>query len=95
MNDDVFVAKGYEHIYASSGYRLNLAFCGCLYDVEARAYVLTASYAPELTSELYLHIPCTTKTVILLAINDWFHSSLSPWYNLLAMLVLHAICQSS
>ena len=45
MNDGVFVAKGYEHIYASSGYRLNLAFCGCLNDVEARAYVRRASYA--------------------------------------------------
>ena len=36
--DDVFVAKGYEHIWASSGYRLKWAFCGSLNDVEARAY---------------------------------------------------------
>ena len=46
MNDDVFVAKGYGHIWASSGYRLKWEFCGCLNDVEARAYVRTASYAP-------------------------------------------------
>ena len=46
LNDDVFVTKGYEHIWASSGHRLNWAFCGCLIDVEARAYVRTASYAP-------------------------------------------------
>ena len=37
VNDDVFIAKGYEHIWASSGYRLKWAFCGCLIDVEARA----------------------------------------------------------
>ena len=47
MNDDAFVAKGYEHIWASSGHRLKWAFCGCLNDVEARAYVRTASYAPD------------------------------------------------
>ena len=46
MNDDVFVAKGYEHIWASSGHRLKWPFCGFLIDVEARAYVRTASYAP-------------------------------------------------
>ena len=46
VNDDVFVAKGYEHIWASSGHRLKWVFCGCLIDVEARAYVRTASYAP-------------------------------------------------
>ena len=47
MNDDVFVAKGYEHIWASSGHRLKWIFCGCIIDVEARAYVRTASYAPS------------------------------------------------
>ena len=47
VNDDVFVAKGYGHIWASSGYRLKWTFCGCLNDVEARAYVRTASYAPD------------------------------------------------
>ena len=47
VNGDVFVAKGYEHIWDSSGHRLKLAFCGCLNDVEARAYVRTASYAPD------------------------------------------------
>ena len=46
MNDNVFVAKGYGHIWASSGHRLKRAFCGCLNDVEAHAYVRTASYAP-------------------------------------------------
>ena len=46
MNDGVFVAKGYEHIWASSGPRLKWAFCGCRTDVEARAYVRTAIYAP-------------------------------------------------
>ena len=44
MNDDVFVAKGYEHIWASSGHGLKWAFCGCLNDVEARAYMHMASY---------------------------------------------------
>ena len=46
VNDNVFVAKGYGHIWASSGHRLKWAFCGYLNDVEARAYVRTASYAP-------------------------------------------------
>ena len=46
VNDDVFVAKGYEHIWASSGHRLKWAFCGCRTDVEAHAYVRTASYVP-------------------------------------------------
>ena len=46
VNDDVFVAKGYEHIWASSGHRLKLAFCGCHTDLEARADVPTASQAP-------------------------------------------------
>ena len=46
VNDDVFVAKGYEHMWASSGHRLKWAFCGCRTDVEVRAYVRTASYAP-------------------------------------------------
>ena len=50
VNDDVFVAKGYEHIWASSGQRLKWAFCGCLIDVEASAYVRTASYAPDIYS---------------------------------------------
>ena len=54
MNDDVFVAKGYEHIWASSGHRLKWAFSGSLNDVEARAYVRTASYAPELSSMSYI-----------------------------------------
>ena len=45
MNNDVFVAKGYEHIWVSSGHRLKCAFCGCLIDVEACAYVRSASYA--------------------------------------------------
>ena len=38
VNDDVFVAKGYEHIWASSGHSLKSAFCGCRTDVEAHAY---------------------------------------------------------
>ena len=46
MNGDVFVAKGYEHIWASSGHCLKWAFCGCVIDVESRAYGRTASYAP-------------------------------------------------
>ena len=50
VNDDVFVAKGYEHIWASSGHRLKWAFRGCLNYVEARAYVRTASYAPRCTA---------------------------------------------
>ena len=41
MNDDVYVAKGYEH-----GHRLNWVFRGFLTDVEASAYVRTTSYAP-------------------------------------------------
>ena len=45
-HDDVFVAKGFEHIWASSDHRLKWAFYGWLIDVEARAYVRTASYAP-------------------------------------------------
>ena len=48
MNDDIFVAKGYEHIWASSGHRLKGVVCGCHIDVEARAYVRTACYAPEI-----------------------------------------------
>ena len=47
MNDDVFVAKGYEHIWASSGHRLKWAFGGCRTDVELRVYVRMASYALE------------------------------------------------
>ena len=39
VNGDVFDAKGYGHIWASSGYRLKWEFCGCLNDVDARAYV--------------------------------------------------------
>ena len=46
MIDDIFVAKGFENIWASSDHRLKWAFCGYLVDVEARAYVRTASYAP-------------------------------------------------
>ena len=38
---EVFVAKGYEHIWASSGHHLKWAFCGCLNDLEAHAYVRT------------------------------------------------------
>ena len=56
MNDDIFVAKGYEHIWASSGHRLKWAFRGCLIDVEARAYVRTASYAPASIINLYFNL---------------------------------------
>ena len=43
VNDDVFVAKGYEHIWASSGHCWKWAFCGCRTDLEACANVPTAS----------------------------------------------------
>ena len=55
VNDDAFVAKGYEHIQASSGHRFKWAFCGCLNDVEACVYVRTASYAPVLCNYIFPH----------------------------------------
>ena len=54
MNDDVFVAKGNEHIWASSGHRLKWALCRCLIDVEARAYMRTASYAPAILYDSFV-----------------------------------------
>ena len=63
MNDDAFVAKGYEHIQASSGQRLKWAFRGCLNDVEARAYVRTASYAPDCI-HLHVHLDVLPLTFV-------------------------------
>ena len=57
VNHDVFVAKGYEHIWASSGYCLKWAFFGCRTDVEARAYVRAASYAPA-CAQIYKSVNC-------------------------------------
>ena len=46
------------NIWVSSGHYLKWAFLGCLIDVEARAYVRTASYAPAMkyTNMLFLYI---------------------------------------
>ena len=52
LNYDIFVAKGYEHSWASSGHRLKWAFCGCHIDAEPRPYVRTASYAPASGNQL-------------------------------------------
>ena len=41
-------------MWASSDHRLKWVFCGCHIDVETRAYVRTASYAPGSTYSILL-----------------------------------------
>ena len=61
VNNDVFVAKGYEHIWASSGHRLKLAFCGCRTDVEARVYVRTVAMPLTSLQLEYSHFTLSTQ----------------------------------
>ena len=83
VNDVVFVAKGYEHIWASSSHRLKWTFCGCLNDVEARAYMRTASYAPAsgtpLKTDFQFETSPSITTFCLLSISRFFIHLIIPF----------------